>query len=68
MSTDDEIREVFEAEIQEKEKIVKNRFGLFPFLDPDSYQTERYWMGILGEDDLELLQEICNNDAEVEDA
>ena len=64
MSTDDEIRETFEQDILDKEKIVKSRFGMLPFLEPDSYQVEGFWMGILDDDDYGLLQEIVNNDAD----
>ena len=62
MSTDDEIRETFPQDILDKEKIVKSRFGMLPFLEPDSYQVEGFWMGILDDDDCKLLQEIINND------
>jgi len=67
MSTDEEIRETLAQDILDKEKIVKSRFGMLPFLEPDSYQVEGFWMGILREDDLALLQEIINNDAEGDD-
>jgi hypothetical protein len=66
MSTDEEIRETFAQDILDKEKIVKSRFGILPFLEPDSYQVEGFWMGILDEDDYELLQNIVNNDGEAD--
>jgi len=64
MSTDEEIRESFEQDILDKEKIVKSRFGMLPFLEPDSYQVEGFWMGILDDYDYRLLQEIVNNDTD----
>ena len=65
MSTSEEIREVFEQDIREKEKIVYNEHGVLPFLDGMvGVSTQELYWGILDEDDRELLQCILDKDTD----
>lgn len=64
MSTEEEIRAVFEQDIAEKSKQVINRQSILPFLDGMEGMSiqELYW-GLIDEEDIALLQRI----AEIED-
>ena len=66
MSTDEEIREVYEAEIREKVKIILNKQGIMAFLDKEGMQVKDLFDGLVNEDDRELLQRILDGDADVE--
>ncbi len=65
MSTDEEIRSVYEAEIAEKTKIVLNKQGIVAFLENQGYSVHDVFEGVVSEEDKRLLQRIL--DAEVED-
>ena len=66
MSTDEEIREVFEQDIAEKDKIVRGKHGMLPYLDGmEGLSVQDILWGIVDEEDRELLQRIL--DAEVDD-
>ena len=65
MSTDEEIREVFEQEIEEKSKTVLNKRGILPFLDGmgvDNLSIQELYWGIIDDDDQELFQRILDGD------
>ena len=62
MSTDEEIAESFNEDIQAKSKIVLNKFGIYPFLNNmDGFNIEH--IHDLSEDDLELLAKILDCDS-----
>lgn len=64
MSTDQEIREIFEADIREKTKIVYNKQGIQAFLDKEGIQIKNLYDGLVTSDDRELLQRILDGDNE----
>lgn len=65
ISTDEEIREVFESDIADKTRIVKSKHGVLPFLDGlESMQIEELLFGLVDEDDLALLARILENEGE----
>lgn len=64
MSTDQEIREIFEADIREKTKIVYNKQGIQAFLDKEGIQITNLYDGLVTSDDRELLQRILDGDNE----
>lgn len=64
MSTDEEIREVFEQDIAEKERIVLNKHGILAFLDKEGVQIHELLEGVVSEDDRELLQRILDGDVD----
>ena len=65
MSTDEEIAEVFNDDINRKSQQIFNRQGIMPFLDGmDSCQIKELYRGLLDEDDHALLQRILDNDPE----
>ena len=67
MSTEEQIREVFEQDIAEKSKQVINKQSILPFLDGlEGMSIQDLYWGILADEDMEFLQSIL--DAEVEDA
>lgn len=65
MSTDEEIREVYEQDIKEKERIVLNKRGIMAFLENEGMQVENLLDGIVDEDDREMLQRILDADEEI---
>jgi len=64
LSTDQEIREIFEADIREKTKIVYNKRGIQAFLDKEGIQITNLYDGLVTSDDRELLQRILDGDNE----
>lgn len=65
ISTDEEIREVFESDIAEKTRIVQSKCGILPFLEGmDSIQIEELLFGLVDEDDRELLARILDQEGE----
>ena len=64
MSTDQEIRDIFEADIREKTKIVYNKQGIQAFLDKEGIQIKNLYDGLVTSDDRELLQRILDGDNE----
>jgi len=65
LSTDEEIAEVFNDDINRKSQQVFNRQGIMPFLDGlDSCQIKELYRGLLDEDDRKLLRRILDNDPE----
>lgn len=62
MSTHEEIMEVFEQDIREKEKIVMNKQGIQAFLDKDGMQIKDLFDGLVNLDDRVMLQRILDND------
>ena len=64
MSTDWEIREVYEQDIGEKTRIVYNKQGIQAFLDKEGIQIKGLYDGLVTSDDRELLQRILDGDNE----
>lgn len=65
MSTDEEIAEVFNDDINRKSQQVFNKHGIMPFLEGmDSCQIKELYRGLLDEDDHALLQKILDADFE----
>ena len=63
MSSDEEIREVFEQDIAEKSKQVINNQSILPFLDGmDGMSIKELYWGVFDEDDRELLQKILDGE------
>ena len=61
MSTDEEIREVFEQDIANKTQQVRTHFGSAPFYD---YYTDlsirRVYDGIISSEDEDMLERLAN--------
>lgn len=64
MSTSEEIRAVYEQDIAEQEKIVRNRQGILAFLDGENLQVQDFPEMLLSDDDRDLLKRIYENDAD----
>ena len=58
MSSDKDIRDVYEDEIMRKSLLVYQRRGLMPFISDGDVSVHRLWEGIINEEDLELLKAI----------
>jgi len=62
LSTEDEIAEVFNAEIKEKSKQVLNKFGIFPFIESLHHGYSVEHLHKLNEEDLKLLDKISQQE------
>jgi len=58
LSSDKDIRDVYEDEIMRKSLLVYQRRGLMPFISDGDVSVHRLWEGIINEEDLELLKAI----------
>jgi len=58
LSTSEQIREVFEADILDKSMQVYRKKGFLPFLDSNGISVERVFNDIIDEDDLKFLDDI----------
>ena len=65
MSTDEEIQEVYEADIREKTKIVLSKHGIQAFLDKEGMQIKDLFDGLVTSEDRALLQRILDGDDDV---
>ena len=67
MSTDEEIREIFEQDIAEKDRVVQGKYGMLPYLDGmDGLSIQELLWGIVDEEDREMLQRILDGDEDGE--
>ena len=55
LSSDKDIRDVYEDEIMRKSLLVYQRRGLMPFVSDGDVSVHRLWEGIINEEDLEFL-------------
>jgi len=55
LSSDKDIRDVYEDEIMRKSLLVYQRRGLMPFISDGDVSVHRLWEGIINEEDLEFL-------------
>ena len=64
MSTEEEIAEVFNAEINEKSNQVLNKFGIFPFIESLNHGYSIAHLHKLDEEDLILLDKISQQEGD----
>ena len=55
LSSDKDIRDVYEDEIMRKSLLVYQRRGLMPFISDGDVSVHCLWEGIINEEDLEFL-------------
>ena len=62
MSSDEEIRAVFEAEIAQKTRQVANKFGSEPFYDYYAdLDIKRVYDGVMSSEDEDMLERLYND-------
>ena len=68
MSTDEEIREVFEQDMADKTRQVVNRFGNAPFFDYyNDLSVKRVYDGVMSSEDEDMLERLANKILGVDD-
>lgn len=68
MSTDEEIREVFEQDIADRTKQVASKFGQAPFYDYfTDLQIKRILDGIISAEDEDMIERLYNRMMEGDD-